>query len=55
VKLKFKTPKAKGKGEAYQSWNKDQISAVANKIRAAAPPGARAPVSVVRTRLSAEP
>jgi hypothetical protein len=45
-------PNAKGSGEAYQSWNKDQAMATALMRVATAPVGLRPPVSASATSCS---
>ena len=49
VSLRMPTPKVKGSGEAYQSWNSAQASDTAKITVAATPVGLRAPVSASAT------
>ena len=49
MSLRTKIPSEKGRGEAIQSWNKDQASATINKSFAVKPVGLRPPVSASAT------
>ncbi len=52
VSLSTPMPITNGSGEAYQSWNSDQKTAVKRRICAAIPVGLRPPVSASATSCS---
>ena len=54
VALKMPRLKAKGMGEAIQSWNSDHSSATTNRAFATAPTGRRDPNSTCSTSASAD-
>jgi hypothetical protein len=49
VSLRMPNPRAKGSGDAYQSWNSAQAMETPKIVRPAAPRAWRAPVSALAT------